>query len=114
MRRPSAKAQIEQLRRYRVRPIPDTSIAADVAFMRTQFARQQKRASGFETIWAELVPPALATCTRVDRYTRTGVLVVRVVDSAARFQTTQWLAGGGLEALRARAPSTLKLVQLKL
>lgn len=114
MRRPSARAQIEQLRKFRVRPPRDASIGADVSALHAQFARQQKRGGGFEALWAEIVPPEIAASTRVDRYTRTGVLVVRVQDSAARFQTTKWLAGGGLEALRAKAPATLKLVQLKL
>ena len=113
MRRPSALTQINALRQYRVRPPRDASIGADVNALHRTFVRQQKQAGGFETIWSELVPAEIATVTQVDRYTKTGVLVVRVQDSAARYQAQQWLAGGGLESLRAKAPGTLKLVQLK-
>lgn len=113
MRRPSPLRQIEKLRTFRRERRRDVGIAGEVESIERSITRHSRRAGGFEELFERLVPRDLAGRVRVDRYTTKGVLVVRAGSAADRFLMTQWLACGGLEALKREGPATLKLVQVK-
>lgn len=101
------------MRKHRAPRVKDTTIGPEIEALRAHVRRQQRRAGGFEDAWERVAPPHLRGRASIDRFTRTGVLVLRAADASVRYLVTQWLAGGGLDALRREGPATLKLVQVK-
>ena len=87
-----------------MRSAPDLSVRAAADAVIREAQRAVRASAGLDEQWGGLVPPALAGTTRPGRVVR-GTLTIHAANASARYLCERWLAGGGLESIRAAAKS---------
>lgn len=102
--------RIEAMRKWRVRPGPDLSIAGAAGQIARELARAQKTVAAGESALQQLLPPELRPIVLSVRLVR-GVLLVRAADASAVYQIDRWLRAGGELALR-KAAKNVRHVRL--
>lgn len=104
----NAIVQLERLRAFRGRRERDTSITPLVDSFERELSRQERAIGGAGRAWESLVPPELASRSRVVSYQR-GTLLVSVDDSATAFELDRALRAG----LEGRLRSALRAGSLR-
>ncbi len=105
------EASLAKLRRLRVRPEPDLSLAAAVAPLQRELTKRRRSGGAAETAWERAVPGPLRAKATVLSLSR-GVLTVRVPDASARFGLDRFLRSGGQDALIGTSPVAIKRVRI--
>ena len=90
---PARLAHFEAIRGRRQRHEPDLSLAFLADTFEREVARPHRQLGDLAPLWAELVPPALASHTRLEALRR-GVLTVAVDTSAHLYEIDRLLRGG--------------------
>ena len=90
---PARLAHFEAIRGRRQRHEPDLSLAFLADAFEREVARPHRQLGDLATLWAELVPPALASHTRLESLRR-GVLTVAVDTSAHLYEVDRLLPRG--------------------
>jgi hypothetical protein len=107
-----AAAEIEQLRRHRVRTGHDLAIETFVRATAENARKTNDRLGSLSELWHELVPPHLARHTAISALRR-GVLHVHVDTAAAAFELDRLLRGGLTHDLRKRFRGSLIRVKTR-
>lgn len=105
--------QIEKLREWRNRPDRAVSIETEVARLQKQVERVSRRLGEFITAWMELVPPDLASQTRISGM-RGGIVHVVVESSPVMYELDRLLRDGMEAELRRRIKGTLTRVKMSI
>jgi hypothetical protein len=107
VKRSTLKDELTRLRKWRVKPGPEVSIAPAVEEFAKRFAKQVKAVGGLEGALEELLPEELRGRVRFGKLTPGGVLVLAATDSAAAYELDQWQRAGGLAAMRQRCSTKI-------
>lgn len=106
--RRDAERELETLRRYRVRPAKNVSIAGDLEREVKALRKTHAASGGLDGAWEELLPGDLRGGARIERLTPAGILRVQAQGRSAAYLVEQWLRGGGLDLLRGRTSAAIK------
>lgn len=100
------------LRRSRVWPKPEQSIAPIVESIRKGLAAQAHAGGGLYEAWAKFAPPNLVSSGEVGVLSQGGVLTIKATSASAKFEIEVWLRSGGLAQLRDACSRTLRRVKV--
>jgi hypothetical protein len=103
--------EVARLQELRVRPDPDPSISGLVSALATEAKRTQRRLGSFVDLWEGVVPPELASRTKVVTL-RGGVAHVTVDSSSVAFEIDRRLREGLEQQLRRAWGRTLIRVKV--
>ncbi len=108
---PTPLQRIEQLRRLRVRGVPDLSVRADADGALRELKKMKRASGALGEQWGSLVPSAIAGVTSPGRFSR-GVLTIHATDASAKYECERWLSAGGDASLRVAVQGlrTIKVV----
>jgi hypothetical protein len=106
-----AAREIARLQECRVRPEPERSIGDLVSEVAAAAKQAQKRLGSFVDLWEGLVPPELASHTRVVAV-RGGVAHVTVDTSSTAYEIDRCLREGLEQKLRRAYGKTLMRVKV--
>ena len=104
--------QIEQLQKWRGRPLRAKAIGDGVALIDRRARQLHRRIGEFLSAWKQSLPEALHERTCVEGI-RGGVVDVMVASSAISFELDRRLREGLLDELRASCRGTVVRVRLK-
>jgi hypothetical protein len=102
---------LEDLRKQHARPMRDLAIAGPMGDLMKQIKAQSRRLSGGGQAWAKVVPPQLLERTTVVSL-QSGVLKIKVLDSATKFELERWLKQGGQMQVIREAATTINRIKL--
>lgn len=85
---------VENLRKSRLRPERDLSVAAPLRAAADELRRSARGLGNVGSAWADLCPPTLVARTRVESLHR-ATLTIAVDDTAAKYVLDRWLREGG-------------------
>jgi hypothetical protein len=108
---PDAAREIARLQEQRVRPEPERSIGGLVSAVAVEAQQAQKRLGSFVDLWEGLVPPEVASHTKVVGL-RGGVAHVTVDTSSTAYQIDRCLREGLEQQLRRAYGKTLTRVKV--
>lgn len=107
-----AARQIEQLRKYRVKTGPETSIASIVSGVASQAQKTHRKLGQLIDLWEQHVPADISRRTAITSI-RGGTLHVAVADASTNYELDRLLREGLEKALRSAYRGTLVRVRLK-
>lgn len=110
--RRAAENELETLRRYRVRPAKNISIAGDLEREVKALRKAREASGGLDGAWEELLPGELRGAARIERLTPGGILRIRAHGRSAAYLVEQWLRSGGLDLLRGRTSVAIKVFRV--
>jgi hypothetical protein len=100
---------VENLRKSRVRPEREVSIAKAVASVADETRRAAKGLGNAGAAWGEVCPTNLVERTRVESLFR-NVLTVTVEDTSTKYVLDRWLRDGGeAQVIRACSAAVRKV-----
>lgn len=103
--------EVARLQQLRVRPEPDRSISGLISAVAAEAQRARKRLGSFVDLWEGVVPPQLASHTRVVAL-RGGIAHVTVDSSSTAFEIDRRLREGMEGDLRRAWGKTLIRVKI--
>jgi hypothetical protein len=106
------KSQLDRLRKWRARPLRDTSINDAVNVLRRGLRKGNRQSSSLVEAWDELVPSHIARQARIVSL-RNGVLEVATDGAAVGYQLNRLIRSGLLRDLQRECKGTLKKIKVR-